>query len=365
MERIEYKDLKKLGCVDKEDLEKDLRSRLTRSRVEPLKIYCIPRLLRLVESVDSEFVDRGEAARLVMASLISGVPLVLLGPPGTAKSALIKRMVVLSGADPEKECFEWLLSRFTTPEELFGPPDFESLKKGVYKTKVEGKLPSARIAFLDEIFRGSSMILNTLLSILNERKFHDGNESMDIPLLGVVGASNQPPVDPDLDAFFDRFPIRVWLESVLEGGQSGQHEKLLQKAARMSKRTELDKGTEPSGNRDKPPLACLNDIRCAQIVLVTENGEEASGGVAGNSATNYFEAFRKAAKQCKVPPSDRTFGLIWKFGRALEYLRPDLKESESGPIEALRYIGSSPEERRNLGHCVDEFLAGHTTFSDG
>ena len=353
---IDYKDLKKLECVDKKDLEKDLRSN-GGTRLHAVETYCIPRLLRLVKRVDSEFVDRGEAARLVMASLISGVPLVLLGPPGTGKSAIIKRMVVLSGANPETECFEWLLSKYTTPEELFGPPDFKSLKAGVYKTKVEGKLPSARIAFLDEIFRGSSMILNTLLSILNERKFHDGNGSIDIPLLGVVGASNQPPVDPDLDAFFDRFPIRVWLESVLEGGQGGQHEKLLKAAADMSFRAELGKETEP--------LACLNDIRCAQVALEAENHMEAGGGVAGNSATNYFEAFRKAAKICKVPPSDRTFGLIWKFGRALEYLKSDLKESESGPIEALRYIGASPDERRNLGHCVDEFLARHTTFSDG
>jgi MoxR-like ATPase len=122
--------------------------------------------------------------------------------------------------------FEYLLGRFTEPSEIFGPVDLRRLREGFVETETSNMLPEAEIAFLDEIFLGSTAILNTLLGILNERKFRRGHTLLNCPLRLCVGASNTLPDDPALAAFADRFLVRVFidpipdprLEELLEGG---------------------------------------------------------------------------------------------------------------------------------------------------
>jgi MoxR-like ATPase len=280
---------------------------------------------------------------------------------------LIRKLVELCGADPaEDQYFEWLLSKHTTPEELFGPPDIKKLTDpGVFQRKTEGKLPKAQIAFLDEIFRGSSMILNTLLTVVNEKHFHDGKGYKAIPLLGIVGASNLPPAEPELEAFFDRFPIRVWLDSLLGARSEVSIEPLLQISCKhsidqLTKEWAAKSGTGESGDAGKIH-ACMHDIRGARALLYAD----LKNGITGSDGKRYFAAFGKAARLCRVSPSDRTFGVLWKFGRALEFFRSELKENGMGPIEALRYIGATPEERRNLGNYVNELQGSHTTYAKG
>lgn len=158
----------------------------------------------------------------IALAAVAGEHVLVIGPPGTAKSEAVRRVARASGA----RYFEYLLGRFTEPSEIFGPIDLRRLREGVVETETSGMLPEAEFAFLDEVFKGSTAILNTLLGILNERVFRRGHSVVPCPLRVCVGASNGLPDDESLAAFADRFLIRVFvdpipdprLEELLEGG---------------------------------------------------------------------------------------------------------------------------------------------------
>jgi MoxR-like ATPase len=169
-------------------------------------------------------VEREALAQMVALAGVAEEHVLVIGPPGTAKSEAVRR---IAGA-VNGRTFEYLLGRFTEPSEIFGPIDLRRLKEGVVETVTEGMLPEAEFAFLDEIFRASTAILNTLLGILNERVFRRGHSVVRCPLRVCVGASNSLPDDESLAAFADRFLVRVFvdpvpdprLEELLEGGWS-------------------------------------------------------------------------------------------------------------------------------------------------
>ena len=131
--------------------------------------------------------------------------LFLLGPPGTAKSALVRQLA----QSLDGKSFEYLLTRFTEPNELFGPFDIRKLREGDLVTNTEGMLPEAALVFLDELLNANSAILNSLLMVLNEKIFRRGRETKKLPLLMIIGASNHLPEEEALQALFDRFLIRV------------------------------------------------------------------------------------------------------------------------------------------------------------
>jgi MoxR-like ATPase len=162
-----------------------------------------------------DFVGKDEIVDLMLLSAITREHLLLVGPPGTAKSELIKRFVLLLGARRGSgELFEYLLTRFTEPNEIFGPVSIEALKADCFTRKIEHALPVARIAFLDEVFKANSAILNALLTILNERFFFNGLTQVLVPLISVYGATNEVPEPGDLDALYDRFLLRVRTDNV-------------------------------------------------------------------------------------------------------------------------------------------------------
>jgi MoxR-like ATPase len=169
-------------------------------------------------------VEREALVELVALSAIAGEHALVVGPPGTAKSEAVRRVAATLGA----RYFEYLLSRFTEPSEIFGPVDLRRLREGVVETETAGMLPEAEVAFLDEVFLGSTAILNTLLAILNERVFRRGSTVKRCPLRICVGASNTLPEDEALAAFADRFLVRIFLEpladpqleQLLEGGRA-------------------------------------------------------------------------------------------------------------------------------------------------
>ena len=148
--------------------------------------------------------------RLMLLAALSGEHLLLLGPPGTAKSELSRRLAALTTG----RYFERLLTRFSVPEELFGPLSMKGLENDEYVRQVEGYLPTAEVAFIDEIFKANSAILNALLTLLNERLFDNGTARSAVPLLTLVGASNELPESEELDALYDRFLIRRHVSQV-------------------------------------------------------------------------------------------------------------------------------------------------------
>jgi MoxR-like ATPase len=168
------------------------------------------RLREVVRSASRGLIDREALLELIVLAAVAGEHVLVVGPPGTAKSEAARRISKLLGG----RYFEYLLGRFTEPAELFGPIDLQKLRSGVIETRITGMLPEAEIAFLDEVFRGSTAILNTLLGILAERRFHGGSKVHEVPLRVCIGATNEIPEDESLAAFADRFLVQVFVEPV-------------------------------------------------------------------------------------------------------------------------------------------------------
>ncbi len=158
----------------------------------------------VVEPLKQRFVGRDEVVDLIALAVVAGEHLFLHGPPGTAKSALIRHFA--SGV--QGRYFEYMLTRFSEPNEIFGPIDLTQLRTGRVVTVITDMLPEAEFAFLDELFNANSAILNNLLTVLNERVYRRGAETHRLPLLSLFSASNHLPEDDALRALFDRFLLR-------------------------------------------------------------------------------------------------------------------------------------------------------------
>ncbi|CAN5197695.1 hypothetical protein BH11PLA2_BH11PLA2_37480 [soil metagenome] len=164
----------------------------------------------VVEPLKRRFVGRDEVVDLIALAVVAGEHLFLFGPPGTAKSLLVRSFA------QAVQCryFEYLLTRFSEPNEIFGPVDLIRLREGVVATVTTDMLPEAEFAFLDELFNANSAILNNLLTVLNERVYRRGAETHKLPLISVFAASNHLPEDDALQALFDRFLLRVRVDSL-------------------------------------------------------------------------------------------------------------------------------------------------------
>jgi len=174
-------------------------------------VQLVEKFVGLSTRLGARFQERQAVIEGMLCAALAGEHVLLLGPPGTAKSALARELcAAVNGAG----YFEWLLSKFTSPEELFGPISLTALKTDTFKRVTAGKLPEAHVVFLDEIFKSNSGVLNTLLTALNERKFHNGPVAQEIPLRLAVGASNELPEGAELAALYDRFLVRYWVERV-------------------------------------------------------------------------------------------------------------------------------------------------------
>jgi MoxR-like ATPase len=166
----------------------------------------LEKLNALLQHVKNTFIGKDDIVDLLGITLLARENAFLLGPPGTAKSAIVRG---LSNGVEDGKNFEYLLTRFTEPNEIFGPFDIRKLKDGDLVTNTEGMMPEASMVFLDEIFNANSAILNSLLMALNEKIFRRGKETKKLPALMFVGASNILPEDEALNALLDRFLIRV------------------------------------------------------------------------------------------------------------------------------------------------------------
>lgn len=164
------------------------------------------KLNKALSQLKNTFIGKDEIIDLLGIGLIARENAFLLGPPGTAKSAIVR---ALSDRITQGKNFEYLLTRFTEPNEIFGPFDIRKLKDGELVTNTEGMMPEASMVFLDEIFNANSAILNSLLMALNEKIFRRGKETKKLPALMFVGASNVLPEDEALNALLDRFLIRI------------------------------------------------------------------------------------------------------------------------------------------------------------
>lgn len=174
------------------------------------------RVRKVLAALNAHLYGKEEAVRLALLSAVAGESVFFLGPPGTAKSMISRRLAAaFKDIDRDKDYFEYLMNEFSTPDEICGPVSLKKLNEDEYLRHTEGYLPQARVAFLDEIWKSGPAILNTLLTIVNERKFHNGRRVEPVPLVSLAAASNElPERGRGLEALWDRFILRVMVNPV-------------------------------------------------------------------------------------------------------------------------------------------------------
>jgi MoxR-like ATPase len=304
----------------------------------------------LRDRLKKSLVDRDEAISGLLAAIISRSGCVLLGPPGTAKSAMVTRIAKecqLRIGGNDANYFEYLLTAHTMPEEIFGPTDIGKLLADPpqVERRTEARLPHAELAFLDEVFRGGSHILNTLLTLVNERKFHNGRTAEKVPLVSVIGAANQPPQTEELQAFFDRFPVRIWVDSVLSVPQPSmvtRAKELIDAHSSLS--------AEVNTVSDRPSMTDFRRLWGHLQVSMRIPKDTSSRGDGGLSRrlqeyTNNFMTFKAEGDL-----SDRSFVQLWYFSGALDLVegKSPGDDGADGHFDCFRYIAPSMRSNANI-----------------
>lgn len=328
---------------------------------ERIHEQALMRVLAAMNATQKLFCNRAHAVEIMVACAIARVNLVYLGPPGTAKSEIVRVFARTLGVRPtsrpihEEEqaaldatkaagrgragrpLFEYLLTRYTTPEELFGGADINLLlNKGIHGRRTAGLLPQAEIGFLDEVFKANTAILNALLSLTNERLFYNMGQAFRVNLAFVVGASNETPAEEELGALYDRFPIRVPCLPV--------NEKNLLTVVQMAHDLE---------RQYVQRHACLNDIRLlSRIAWAQESfgGADHAFPQGDEKFKNLFESFLIAFRE-EFKISDRTPHRILRLCRALALLD---RENFLGPkqLRAWGYVAPRVSSALDLQQLV-------------
>ena len=278
--------------------------------VMPKSTASLLKARRFLEELQAPFVGREEEALVIALALIAGEHAVLIGEPGTAKSALVRRAAQLVQA----RFFKYLLTKFTEPSELFGPLDIAALKEGVYRRVTKGKLPEAELAFLDEIFNANSAVLNALLSILQERVLYDGYTEIRVPLWSLIGATNRVPDEAELEALYDRLLFRHYVRPVREELWG----ELLDAAWNL----------ERYGNDHVEPVMTMDDIKEYNKLIYTVN----LSGIK-SQLLRLFMIF----KERRIHLSDRRKGKALKAIAAHALLNGRLHATEDDLV-VLKYI---------------------------
>ena len=221
-------------------------------------------LQRVHRELDRRFASLEDATLALILSAASGEPLLLIGPPGTAKSMLIKTFCELVGVDREGSAsryFEYLLTPFTEPGELFGFYDPSKLTKDGTLERIHAgsMMQSAHVVFLDEVFKGSSAILNALLSFMNERAFYDRGRRHSVPLQCLFAATNELPDSDELQAIWDRFTLRCRVDNV--AADRGRIEDMLTKAWPLTYGLRLDEAPQARSRAQAPEARSRAGVR--------------------------------------------------------------------------------------------------------
>lgn len=298
----------------------------------------IPELSRRLQegarNLESQFLGKEEIIRLLFVSALAGEHLVMVGPPGTAKSALIRAFAQVI----EARYFDYLLTRFTEPNEIFGPVDIQAFREGIYRRRLDGMLPEAEVVFLDEIFKANSAILNSLLTLLNARRFTHGNIAVRVPIISMYAASNEVPTDEALSALFDRFLLRVRVDYL----DSYHFRGLLQKGIELEAKA-MNPDVPPPG-----PVTSARELRELQRNF----------GTLLRFSEDFLATFKGLVFQIRsegVGLSDRRIVKLLKLFSASAVLdgREQVNDSD---LFVLRHVWNTPEQEEILQEVVGPVL---------
>jgi MoxR-like ATPase len=313
------------------------------------------RLNRFRTSLGRFLVKKQELIDLMLVAAVAQEPLLLVGPPGTAKSDLVLKFKDALGLADE-DYFEYMLTRFTEPSEVIGPIDISLLRKGRYVRREQGKLPTARLAFLDEIFKSNSAILNILLTIINERKFYQDGTPQPVRLRVLFAATNEVPEQSELAALKDRFCLKAESRSVQE-----QHFTEL-----------IDSGLQGEvykGMSQKPWAeghATLDDILKANRYVTHLFGRRHRAGRGDEQndrqvffPTEVFDEFQRLVKtlvrEDRIFVSDRKLVKLYKLFRVRAWLFTGGTVSRDD-LRLLAYLGETHKEIELLREKVPALL---------
>ena len=331
LEDMTYEDLARQG--------QDLRERINRFRV----------------ALGQYFVGKQPLIDLMTVCADAQEPLLLVGPPGTAKSDLVlKFRQALQVAD--EDYFEYMLTRFTEPSEVIGPIDINLLRKGRYVRRDAGKLPTARLVFLDEIFHSNSAILNSLLTIINERKFYQDGVARPVRLKVLFAAANEIPAHPELSALKDRFCLKAACRSV----QERHFVELLDAGLRSQTQRDLNQTPWAEGH------ATLSDLLKAHRYLTLQMSATQTDpdGSPRRDRDTFFpkdllcelrRVLRTLVREDNIFVSDRTVIRLYRLVRTRAWIfHGGAVERED--LQLLSYLGQTREEIDVLEDKVPELL---------
>ncbi len=306
------------------------------------------KLNRFRLALGRHFVDKQALVDLMLVAAVAQEPLLLVGPPGTAKSDLVVKFREALGIEG-RDSFEYLLTRFTEPSEVLGPIDINELREGRYLRREQGKLPTARLAFLDEIFKASSAILNALLTVINERKFYQDGVPVPVKLKILFAATNEIPEHSELGALKDRFVLKAACRSVQE-----THFIEL-----------LDAGLEAQTNKDlnrKPwaeGLATLEDLlkahRYLTLLMSRKEPKDRELFFREEIMREFRRVIRTVVREDEVFISDRKLIKLYRLLRTRAWIfHGGAVERED--LSLLAYLGETREEIDLLEEKVPRLL---------
>lgn len=306
------------------------------------------RLNRFRLALGRHFVDKQPLVDLMTVAAVAQEPLLLVGPPGTAKSDLVikfKDALGIEGTD----YFEYLLTRFTEPSEVLGPIDINELRGGRYIRRERGKLPTARLVFLDEIFKASSAILNALLTVINERKFYQDGVPVPVRLKILFAATNEIPEHSELGALKDRFVLKAACRSV----QDTHFVELLD--AGLESQTNKDLNQKPWAEGQASLEDLLKAHRYLTLLMSRKEPKDRDLFFRDEVMREFRRVIRTLVREDEVFVSDRKLIKLYRLLRTRAWIVHG-GSVEREDLQLLSYLGESREEIDLLEEKVPRLL---------
>ena len=283
----------------------------------------LSQIQQLRRDLEQTFPERRDTIAGALCAVVAGEHVLLLGPPGTAKSALVRAIAQAFGGT----YFERLLTKFSTPEELFGPVSLKALEQDRFARVTAGKLPEAEFAFVDEVFKANSAILNSLLTLVNERVFHNDGAPAPCPLVSLFGASNELPEGKELEALFDRFLLRFDLAYLV----------------RPSSFRAMLLAPEPA----IPAALSREALGAAQ--------REAAQVAVSDETVQALVSIRDACKAEGIAVSDRRWKKTLKVVQATAYFAGEAATTPEDLLVLVDALWREPKERPKVAQLVGQF----------